>query len=84
MNDTLMWEVRASEGNRDALLAWVRDTGLPAVTASPGFLDARIYLGGQDRVVVIAHWSGEPVRLPDPPQEWLARPIAQWPFQRYS
>lgn len=81
MSDTLMWEVRAVEGRRDELAAWVDQRALPALAEMPGFRDADVYLGGQDRVVVIAHFSGEAGRLPEPPAELLARPVAQWPFQ---
>ncbi|MDQ0379557.1 hypothetical protein [Amycolatopsis thermophila] len=68
MADTLMWEVRAAPGRRDELLAWVE-------SAIPG--PAEVYLGGPDRVVVIARGVS---RLPEPPPELLARPVAQWPF----
>lgn len=82
-NDTLMWEARAVEGGQHALLDWVERTGLPAITGGERFLDADVYLGGQDRVVVIAHWHEQAGRLPDPPSELLARPVAQWPFSRH-
>src|SRR5262249_32893619 len=81
MKDTLMWEVRAAEGHREELAAWVEEHALSSVAATAGFQGAEVYLGGQDRVVVIAHWSGEAGRFPDPPEEFLARPVAQWPFQ---
>lgn len=71
MADTLMWEVRAAPGRRDALASWV-------VEHVPG--PAEVYLGGQDRVVVIARGAS---RLPEPPAELLARPVAQWPFTHH-
>jgi hypothetical protein len=71
MSDTLMWEVRAAPGRRDELLAWVDDTIRR---------DADIYLGGQDRIVVIARGVE---KLPEPPEQLLARPVHQWPFQHH-
>ncbi|ROS42502.1 hypothetical protein [Amycolatopsis thermoflava] len=68
MADTLMWEARAVPGGRDALARWVVEH-----VAGP----ADVYLGGQDRVVVIARGAG---RLPEPPADLVARPVAQWPF----
>ncbi len=66
-----MWEVRAVPGRREELLRWVE----AAVTR-----EADIYLGGEDRIVVIARGAE---RLPDPPEELLARPVHQWPFRHY-
>ncbi|MEV4597073.1 hypothetical protein AB0K15_06680 [Amycolatopsis sp. NPDC049253] len=84
MSDTLMWEVRAAPGRQQDLLAWVEATAVPELTATEHFAGADVYLGGQDRVVVIARWTAVPPRLPDPPEELLARPVAQWPFQHHS
>jgi hypothetical protein len=83
MNDTLMWEARAEPGRRDDLLRWIEETALPRLAATAGFQDATVYLGGQERVVVIAHYADEAGRLPDPPDGLVARPAAQWPFQRH-
>ncbi|MFI5607739.1 hypothetical protein [Amycolatopsis sp. NPDC051903] len=85
MSDTLMWEVRAAPGRQQDLLAWVEATAVPALAATPDLAAADVYLGGQDRVVVIARWSATtPPRLPDPPEDLLARPVAQWPFQHHN
>ncbi|HWD03823.1 MAG TPA: hypothetical protein VG674_15380 [Amycolatopsis sp.] len=84
MSDTLMWEVRAAPGKQQELLAWVETTAVPALTATDGLAAADVYLGGQDRVVVIARWGdATPARLPDPPEDLLARPTSQWPFRHH-
>ncbi|GAB2975678.1 hypothetical protein LWP59_31950 [Amycolatopsis acidiphila] len=72
MSDTLMWEVRATPGRREELLRWVEDT-LDR--------DADIYLGGEERIVVIARGVE---KLPEPPAELLARPVHQWPFEHHG
>ncbi|TNC24659.1 hypothetical protein FG385_17340 [Amycolatopsis alkalitolerans] len=66
-----MWEVRATPGRRDELLRWVES----AVDR-----DADIYLGGEERIVVIVRGAE---RLPEPPEDLLARPVHQWPFRHY-
>lgn len=71
MSDTLMWEVRAAPGRRAELLRWVDETV---------DRDADIYLGGEERIVVIARGLE---KLPDPPPELLHRPVHQWPFQHH-
>ncbi len=80
--NALMWEARAPEGKRDELLAWVRAHGVPALRER-GCEDLAVYRSA-DRVVVIAHFAGEPVRLPEPPEELSARPPHQWPFEECS
>lgn len=66
-----MWEVRATAGRREELLRWVEAT-LDR--------DADIYLGGEERIVVIVRGVA---KLPEPPAELLARPVHQWPFQHH-
>ncbi|MEU6265428.1 hypothetical protein [Saccharopolyspora shandongensis] len=83
-HDTLMWEARTQPGRRDELLAWVEQTAVLALLAEPGCLDASTYLGGEDRVVVIAHTTGTMPRLPDPPDELLLRAVHQWPFRKHA
>ncbi|MER6975651.1 hypothetical protein ABT317_00895 [Streptomyces carpinensis] len=83
-SNTLMWEARAQAGRQTDLLFHVEQTVMPAVLADPTCLDAGLYLGGQDRVVVIAHFTGVPPRLPDPPDELLLRSVHQWPFRRHA
>ncbi|MDA3627948.1 hypothetical protein OU415_21115 [Saccharopolyspora sp. WRP15-2] len=82
--DTLMWEARAQPGRQADLLAHTEQALLPAVLADPACLDAVVYIGGQDRIVLIAHFTGAPPRLPDPPDDLLQRPVHQWPFRRHS
>ncbi|WP_405988543.1 hypothetical protein [Streptomyces sp. NBC_00986] len=62
----------------------VERTVLPGVLADPASLDAGIYLGGQDRVVVIAHFNGAPPSLPAPPDDLPLRSVHQWPFRRHA
>jgi hypothetical protein len=79
MSDTLMWEARARTGKQDDLLRWVEETALPALDGC----HTDVYLGGQDRVVVIARSPVGPPRLPDPPDDLLERPAHQWPFRHH-
>jgi hypothetical protein len=72
VKDTLMWEVRAAPGRREELLRWVEDTV---------HRDAEIYLGGEERIVVIARGVE---KLPDPPEKLLARTVHEWPFEHYG
>ncbi|MGW2169496.1 hypothetical protein ACWC1C_03060 [Streptomyces sp. NPDC001705] len=80
--DTLMWEARARAGRQTDLLFHIERTVLPTLLSDPACVDADIYLGGQDRVVLIAHFTGTPPRLPDPPDDMLLRSVHQWPFRR--
>ncbi|MFG3026205.1 UbiD family decarboxylase domain-containing protein [Streptomyces sp. NPDC048254] len=57
---------------------------LPTVLADPACLDAGTYLGGQDRVVLIAHFTSAPPPLPAPPDDLLLRSVHQWPFRRHA
>jgi len=67
---TVMWEAKAVPGRADELLAWASEH------AAPG---ARVYRGGDGRVVVIDEAG---TGLPDAPPELLARPPHAWPFER--
>ena len=82
--DTLMWEARAQAGRQADLLSHIEQTVLPTVLADPACLDAGIYLGGQDRVVLIAHFTSAPPPLPAPPDDLLLRSVHQWPFRRHA
>ncbi|MFI9781705.1 hypothetical protein ACIHCV_45210 [Streptomyces sp. NPDC051956] len=82
--DTLMWEARAQAGRQADLLSHIEQTVLPTVLADPACLDAGIYLGGQDRVVLIAHFTSTPPRLPALPDDLLLRSVHQWPFRRHA
>lgn len=77
-----MWEVRAAAGQVEELLAWVRGHGVPTLTGADRVEVYRSDAGGEQRVVVISHWSGPPAALPDPPGELVARAPHAWDFQR--
>jgi hypothetical protein len=81
--DTLMWEARTPPEARTRLLEWAKHTLVPLLTRTPGYLEADLYLGGPDRVVLIARFESTPPRLPDPPTELLTRPVHQWPFTHH-
>jgi hypothetical protein len=64
-----MWEARASEGQTDALVAWLLEQAPDA---------GQIYRSS-DRVVLIAQ---VPIELDDPPETLVARPPHSWEFDR--
>jgi hypothetical protein len=66
MSSLTMWEVRAAEGRRDELVAYLTAwaTG-----------DTQLY-ASQDRVVVIG------TAVPEPPAELMARAPHSWDFER--
>jgi hypothetical protein len=80
--DTIMWEARARAGQQAALLDWAGQHAIPALLADPGCTGVTTYLGGQDRVVMIAHIAGGGPVIPDPPAGLIERPVHQWPFRR--
>ncbi|MEV5012326.1 hypothetical protein AB0K74_46750 [Streptomyces sp. NPDC056159] len=57
---------------------------MPEELADPSRLDAGIYLGGQDRVALIAHFVGSPPRLRDPLDDLRLRSVHQWPLRRHA
>jgi hypothetical protein len=70
----LMWEAK---GDADGLIAWWRgsvEPGLPEDASAQLFRSA-------DRVVALLRFSGDRVRVPDPPEELCARPPHAWPFE---
>jgi hypothetical protein len=81
--DTLMWEARTPPDARARLVEWAKQTLVPYLHGTPGYLEADLYLGGPDRVVLIARFGSTPPRLPAPPAELLARPVHQWPFTQH-
>ncbi|WP_017974662.1 hypothetical protein [Actinopolyspora halophila] len=81
--EALMWEARAAEGKLEELLGWA-ENALAELSEHGSCRDAAVYRGGQDRVVVLAHFDGAPEELTAPPGELLARPVHQWPFTRIS
>jgi hypothetical protein len=82
--DTLMWEARTYPGGQDDLLRWVEESAVPTLLGDPVCVDVATYLGGDDHVVFIAHTTGAPPRLPDPPEHLLLRSVQQWPFRRHA
>ena len=81
--DTLMWEARTQPETRNRLLEWAEYTLVPFLTRAPGYLEADLYLGGPDRVVLIARFESKPPHLPGPPSELIARPVHQWRFTHH-
>jgi hypothetical protein len=82
--DTLMWEARTHPGGQDDLLRWVEESALPTLLCDPTCVAVATYLGGDDYVVLIAHTTGAPPRLPDPPEHLLLPSVQQWPFRRHA
>jgi hypothetical protein len=74
-----MWEAKAAAARLDRLVDWVRRTALPSL-GEPGPERVEVFSDGAERVVVITWWSGEPVELPSPPAELVARPPHAWRF----
>ena len=73
MTRVLMWEAR---GDADGLLGWLREEVRPQ-------LDEGVHLElfrSADRVVALVRPAGAGLRLPDPPDELVARPPHAWPF----
>lgn len=79
--DTLMWEARAQPGRLEALLRWVDETALPRLRDDPECRDVDVYIGGQDRAVLIVRYRSAVANLPEPPADLLSRPVHQWPFR---
>lgn len=75
-----MWEVRARPERFGDLLAWVCDSALPPVEASPLHVGSEVFSSTDHRVVVISKWRGEPEPLPEPPEDLVARPPHAWDF----
>jgi hypothetical protein len=74
-----MWEARGRPGRVPELVAWVCDTALPAVEPDPRHAGSEVF-SSADRVVVISRWRGDPVPLPDPPPDLVARSPHAWDF----
>jgi hypothetical protein len=81
--DTLMWEVRAAEGRLQDLLSWVDAEAAPALRRYPGLLTADVFTASDERVVVIARFSGPRGRIPEPPAALLRREPHQWSFRHH-
>lgn len=80
-NNALMWEVRAAEGRLAEVISWIEGNVVPFLGHQHGCRSVDVYRSAEDRAVVIAHFDGEPVALPEPPNELVARPVHQWPFE---
>jgi hypothetical protein len=74
-----MWEVRGEPGRVPELVRWVCDVAVPSVEHHPRYAGSEVF-SATDRVVVISRWRGEPVPLPDPPAELVARAPHSWDF----
>jgi hypothetical protein len=74
-----MWEVRGYPERLPELVDWVCETALPAVEHDPRHAGTDVF-SATDRVVVISRWRGEPLPLPDPPRDLVARPPHAWDF----
>jgi hypothetical protein len=74
-----MWEVRGRPDRMPELVGWVCDTALPVVEPDPRHAASEVF-SAADRVVVISRWRGQPLALPDPPAELVARPPHWWDF----
>lgn len=81
-DSALMWEVRAADGKVGDVIAWIEGNVVPFLSHRQDCRAVDVYRSAQNRAVVIAHFDGEPVDLPEPPDELLARPVHQWPFER--
>ena len=81
MSDVIvrMWEVRAEPERVPELVNWVCDTALPHIEFDPRHIASEVF-SATERVVVISRWRGEPVPLPPPPAELVARPPHGWDF----
>ena len=78
---TRMWEARAvTEPAAAALVTWLLDVGIPALSGQPGYQRAEVFSGGEARVVVLVWWQGQSRDVPEPPPELLARPAHSWDF----
>lgn len=74
-----MWEVRGHPERVPELIEWACGTALPAVEPDPRHAGSEVF-ASTERVVIISRWRGEPVPLPDPPEDLVARPPYAWDF----
>src|SRR5687768_17574783 len=79
-----MWECRARPGSGDTLVDWVYDIAIPSVRAWPGLERVEVLRSSDERVLVISWWSTDPVGLPEPPGDLLARPPQVWEFEQIN
>ncbi|MDI2126839.1 hypothetical protein [Yinghuangia seranimata] len=79
-----MWEAKANPGRADALVDWVYDVAVPSLDGADGLRRVEVFQSADHRVVVISLWGegGEPIGLPDPPFDLIARPPHAWEFEQ--
>ncbi len=70
----LMWEAK---GDADGLIAWWREQVEPQLAEGAS---AELFRSA-DRVVALLRFSGEPIEVPQPPEDLIARPPYAWPFE---
>jgi hypothetical protein len=76
-----MWEARAQPGRLDELIAWLRESALPAIEAQPRHIASEVFSSAADeRLVVISRWRGESESLDEPPSDLVARAPHAWDF----
>jgi hypothetical protein len=69
-----MWEAK---GDADGLIAWWRDA---AAASLPEGVSVELFRSA-DRVVALLRNAQAGLRLPEPPEELIARPPHAWPFE---
>lgn len=74
-----MWEVRSTHESVDALVEWLRRSGLPQIESDPDHVHSDVYRS-RERVVVITTWRSRAKDLPAPPESLVARPPHAWDF----
>jgi hypothetical protein len=75
-----MWEVRALGSAFDELLSWVCDGALPRLEVLPSHVSSQVFTSTDHRIVVISKWRSDPVTLPAPPDQLIARAPHVWDF----
>ncbi|MFC7481414.1 hypothetical protein ACFQX7_17160 [Luedemannella flava] len=75
-----MWEVKAYPKDFPALLTWVCETAVPEVEVHPLHISSEVFSSTDHRLVVISKWRSNPLPLPDPPAELVARSPHVWDF----
>jgi len=69
-----MWEAK---GDADGLIAWWRDE---AAASLPAGVSVELFRS-TDRVVAFVRNAQAGLRLPEPPDDLVARPPHAWPFE---
>ena len=83
MTVALMWEAKAAPGRGPELLAWARAQGAHGEALA---VRREHFTAPGERILVITWWDAdfdaELPEIPDPPEEFLARPVHRWRFER--